>query len=111
MTDTTLNTPWTLHFDRDGTEDEAVICDTHGEELARSRHFWLPEGDDPVPPTLIAARLMAAAPKLYRALDYLLEQTVDQDRKHGLALSEGEEDARTQAHAALAEAMGADPEP
>jgi hypothetical protein len=63
-----LTIPWTLHFDRDGTEDVAVICDPHGEDLVTSRHFWLPEGDDPVPWTLAAMQLMATAPKLLKAL-------------------------------------------
>ena len=55
---------WSLHFDRDGTEDVAVIHDADGEELLRSRPFWLPEGDDPVPSTLAAVRLVVAAPDL-----------------------------------------------
>lgn len=67
-----LNTPWTLHFDRDGTEDIAIICDSNGHDLATSRHFWLPEGDDPVPPTLAGMRVMAAAPKLLHALQQVL---------------------------------------
>jgi hypothetical protein len=75
-----LNAPWSLHFDRDGTEDVAIICDSNGEDLVRSRHFWLPEGDDPIPPTLAAMRLIAIAPKLLSAakatltaLDLILE--------------------------------------
>jgi hypothetical protein len=44
-----LNAPWTLDFDRDGVEDMAILRDDDGEELARSRAFWLPEGDDPIP--------------------------------------------------------------
>lgn len=60
--------PWSLRFYRDGTEDIAVIHEADGEELAYSRPFWLPEGGDPVPPTLAAMRLMAAAPKLLTAL-------------------------------------------
>ena len=60
-------TPWTLHFDRDGTEDVAIICDAHGQTLVTSNHFWLPEGNDPIPPTLAAVQLMAAAPGLLRA--------------------------------------------
>jgi hypothetical protein len=111
MTNATLKTPWTLHFDRDGTEDIAIIRDAHDEELVRSRPFWLPGNNDPVPPTLAAVRAMKAAPKLYRALTYLLEQTVDQDLKYGITLTEGEETARTQAQAALAEANGENPEP
>lgn len=59
--------PWSLHFDHDGTEDVAVIRDANGEDLATSRQFWLPDRDDPVPPTLTAMRLMAAAPELLAA--------------------------------------------
>jgi hypothetical protein len=62
-----LNAPWSLHFYRDGTEDVAVILDANGDELANSRPFWLPEGDDPIPPTLAGIRLMAVAPKLLAA--------------------------------------------
>ena len=65
---TELDTPWTLHFDRDGTEDVAVIRDADGDALVTSRHFWRPEGDPPTPPTLMALRVMAAAPKLLEAL-------------------------------------------
>ncbi len=61
MTHLQLNTPWSLHFDRDGTEDIAIIRDAHGDDLVTSRHFWLPEGTDPVPPTLAAMQVMAAA--------------------------------------------------
>ena len=53
------------------------------------------------------ARLIAAAPELLAALFYLLEQTVEQDVKHGIELTEGEEDARSQARAAIAKAEGA----
>jgi hypothetical protein len=67
-----LKNQWTLHFDRDGTEDVAVIRDEDGEELIQSRGFWLPEGDDPVPPTLAAVRLMVAAPRMMAALKLAL---------------------------------------
>jgi hypothetical protein len=63
-----LNTPWSLRFERDGTEDVAVISDADGEELLRSRHFWLPEAGDPVPLTLAAMRLIVAAPELLAEL-------------------------------------------
>lgn len=69
-----INAPWTLHFDRDGTEDIAIICDSNGYDLATSRHFWLPEGDDPVPPTLSGMQLMAAAPNLLALLKKLAHQ-------------------------------------
>jgi hypothetical protein len=49
---TKLNAPWTLRFDRDGTEDVAIICDGNGSDLATSRHFWRPEGKDAPSPTL-----------------------------------------------------------
>lgn len=38
------------------------------------------------------------------ALDYLLQQTVDQDLNHGITLSEGEAEARRKALAAIANA-------
>ena len=85
-----LNAPWTLHFDRDGTEDIAVIRDSGGEDLVRSRHFWRPEGDDPVPPTLAAMQLMAVAPKLLMtakatltALELILEVDDPATYTHG----------------------------
>ncbi len=40
------------------------------------------------------AQLMAASPLLLEALIYLLEQTVEQDLKYGIVLTEGEADAR-----------------
>lgn len=52
------------------------------------------------------AQLIAAAPELLAALDYLLEQTVDMDLKYGIELSEGEADAMAQALAAMAKAVG-----
>lgn len=67
--------PWSLHFDRDGTEDIAVISDRNGDHLATSRHFWIPEAKDPSSPTLNAMRVMAAAPKLLAALQGLLDAT------------------------------------
>jgi hypothetical protein len=57
-------------------------------------------------------RLREAAPELLAALDYLLEQTVDMDLKYGITLSEGEEDARAKALAAIARARpDGEPEP
>jgi hypothetical protein len=52
-------------------------------------------------------RLRKAAPELLEALHYLLEQTVDMDIRYGITLTEGEEDARAQALAALAKATRA----
>lgn len=91
--------PWSLHFDRDGTEDIAVILEADGEELAYSRPFWLPEENDPVPPTLVAMQLMIAAPKLLTALIECARLLADHDE------CEGEEgDAYREAMAAITEA-------
>ena len=68
---TDLNAPWSLHFDRDGSEDIAVICDSNGHDLATSRHFWRPEGDDATPPTLAGIRLMAVAPKFLELAEFI----------------------------------------
>ena len=94
-----LHAPWSLRFYRDGTEDIAVILEADGEELAYSRPFWLPQGDDPIPPTLAAMRLMAAAPKLLTALIESARLLADH------AGHEGEEaDAYREALAAIDEA-------
>jgi len=69
-----LGAPWSLHFHRDGTEDVATICDAEGHDLVVSRHFWLPEADDSIPPTLAAVKVMFAAPKLLAALIDLAAQ-------------------------------------
>ena len=53
-------------------------------------------------------RLIAAAPELLEALDYLLEQTVDMDLKYGIGLSEGEQEARKKALAVIAKATSND---
>lgn len=96
-----LQTPWSLRFYRDGTEDIAVILEADGEELAYSRPFWLPGRDDPIPPTLAAMRLMAAAPKLLTALIESARLLADH------AGQEGEEaDAYREALAAIEEATG-----
>ena len=78
-----LNTPWTLHFDRDGTEDYGIICDSKMNDLVASHFpskriaertsktgtFWLPESDeDETPLRVRQMRLMSAAPKLLSAL-------------------------------------------
>ena len=60
-------------MDRDGTEDVVVICDANGEELARSRHFWMPEGNDVTPTTLAGMRSMLAAPTLLAACRMVID--------------------------------------
>jgi hypothetical protein len=69
-----LNAPWSLRFERDGTEDVAVISDANGEELLRSRDLWLQEGDDPVPRTLAAMRLIVAAPALFAGCRMVIDR-------------------------------------
>jgi hypothetical protein len=53
------------------------------------------------------ARLIAAAPELLEALDYLLAQTVDQELAFGIELTEGEKKAHERALSAIAKATGA----
>ncbi len=96
MTSPAINdlTPWSLRVYRDGTEDIAIILEADGEELAYSRPFWMPEGNDPVPPTLAAMRLMAALSECARLLANHDEQ-------------EGEErDAYREAMTIITEATG-----
>ena len=103
-TQTDINAPWSLHFDRDGTEDIAIICDGDGNDLAHSRHFWLPEDGDPIPPTLASMRVMAAAPRLLASLITCANLLADYDESDG---EEGE--AYREALAAINEATGKAP--
>ncbi len=80
MTDTPLHAPWTLHFDRDGTEDLGTIRDAHGHGIVTSRPFWLPEGGDSVPVTLAALWAMTAAPELLAVLREGLDTLLDVQR-------------------------------
>lgn len=52
------------------------------------------------------AHLVAAAPDLLAALEYLLQQTIDADLQYDTPLSEGEQEAETMARAAIAKAKG-----
>lgn len=52
------------------------------------------------------ARLIVAAPELVEALAYLLEQTIEQDERFGIALTEGEQEAADKARALLARING-----
>lgn len=72
MPKTNLNTPWSLRFEQDGTEDIAVIADANGDDLLTSRPFWLPEQGDPTPATLEAVKLAVAAPRLLGAVKFIL---------------------------------------
>lgn len=52
------------------------------------------------------ARLIAAAPDLLEALEYLLEQTIVQDEQYDCIITEGEAEAAAMARAAIAKARG-----
>jgi hypothetical protein len=67
-------TPWTLHLERDGTEDFLVIRDAKRKELIRSELFWMPADHEPVPTTLAAVWLMFLAPRLLESLKTLAQQ-------------------------------------
>jgi hypothetical protein len=103
-----LCTPWSLHFDRDGTEDYGIIRDADGNQIAASHltsvqdpfehggTFWLPETDgDPMPATVRKLRLMTAAPKLLDLLRIAVA-TADQNKHRWVK----------EAFAAIAEATG-----
>lgn len=94
-----LGFPWSLHFDRDGTEDFGIICDAEGNDLVASHIpggkipprwkdrgfgegcFWLPEKGDPVPHLVRVMRLMTAAPKLLEAVERM-HHWVKADMEH-----------------------------
>lgn len=52
------------------------------------------------------AHIVAAAPDLLAALEYLLEQTIGQDQQYGVELTEGEAIAEQKALAAITKAKG-----
>ena len=47
----------------------AMVARSNGDDLAASRPFWQPEGNDPTPQTLAAMLAMKAAPNLLKALE------------------------------------------
>lgn len=96
-----LGLPRRIYFDRNGTKDIGIICESDDDlsEIATSRMFWLPEYEhDAIPGTLRVLRLMVAAPELFKALQSLL------DSISGIKLSKGQMKARNMALAAIAEA-------
>jgi hypothetical protein len=97
-----LSTPWSLHFDRDGTEDIAIIVDADGHDLATSRPFWLPEPGDEIPPTLVAMTLMSMSRELFEALDELLAAV---EEIPILMIPEKLHNARSVAHQVLTKAI------
>lgn len=110
---TNLCMPWSLHFDRDGTEDYGIIIDADGNDLVASHLpsstvarladrpfgtgcFWLPEEEWHEMPLLVRQmQAMKAAPKLLEMLKIAIA-TAD-PHKHKWV---------KEAQAAIAEATG-----
>lgn len=128
---TQLGFPWSLQFDRDGTEDFGIICDAAGNDLVASHIpfrmppkwagrgfgegcFWLPEQEgDPVPLLIRQMQLMTIAPKLLESLEAILPYAKNEVgfiniRNSGTAEDEAEAKSATaalaKAEAAIAEA-------
>ncbi len=105
-----LNAPWSIHLYRNGTEDVAIIRNSDGEDLVHSRPFRLPEGDEPIPPTLAALQLMAVAPKLLiaaRATLTALELILEVDDPSTYTQADLEAEPLAALRAAIAEAEDA----
>jgi len=105
-----LDTPWELAFDRDGTEDFGMILDANGEKIVSSlfcSYCWLPECDEDETPVLVyQLKLMAAAPKLLAMLKIAVA-TADpakhkwvKEAREAIAEAMGQEFDRKEAEAA-----------
>src|SRR5262245_35770995 len=119
MTDD-LRTPWTLHFDRDGTEDYGIICDAGGDEIVASHicgrdelgkgTFWLPEKDwEPTPVTVRQLRVMTAAPQLLAACKQALaalEAAAEAEHPRADTRTQWQTEPMAILRAAIAEAEG-----
>jgi CRISPR/Cas system CSM-associated protein Csm2 small subunit len=76
---------------------------THGEHIAADWFTIAPKYRTKLQLAKHVDRALTDTTKeLVETLDYLLQQTVDQDLKHGISLTEGEEDARQRALAIIA---------
>jgi hypothetical protein len=116
-----LETPWSLHFDRDGTEDFGIICDAGGNDLVASflpgtriadktfetGTFWLPEYDhEPIPVRVRQMRVMTAAPKLLAMLKIAVatagtaKQRWVKEAREAIAEATGQEYGHKEAEAA-----------
>jgi hypothetical protein len=117
-----LVTPWSLHFDRDGTEDFGIVCDANGKDIAathlpstriaeqtfRTGTFWLPESDGEATPLLVRQlRLMTAAPQLLTACKAALaamEAAMEADDPQACTQMEWEAEPLSTLRSAIAEA-------
>lgn len=92
------------------TDDAEYVEDCNGENLAALVDL---AGDDDFTQSVAIdfepERQRKATSELLDALNYLLEQTVEMDLKYGIGLSEGEEEARAKALAAIANATALQP--
>jgi hypothetical protein len=113
-----INAPWSLHFDRDGTEDFGTICDADGDAIVSSQHCktcWLPESPDDClePPILVhQLQIMAAAPKLLTACKLALaalESALEAEDPQACTQMEWEAEPLATMRAAIAEAEGTEP--
>jgi hypothetical protein len=102
-----FHTPGPWDYDMDfivAPDPNGLHSDIYIAEIAHTDD----EGRIASPPQQDANRhLIAAAPDLLEALDYLLQETVDMDLKHGIGLSEGERAARRKALRAIQKARAA----
>lgn len=101
----TLYAPWSLWFDRDGTEDFGIVVDCNGKPIVSSRECqtcWLPEAKSGTVPDLVhQLQLMASAPRLLAALTDCVRLLADYDEDQG---EEG--DVYREGIAAICEATG-----
>jgi hypothetical protein len=113
--ETNLNAPWSLHFDRDGTENTGYITDAEGNVIASS-HLpgWLPETQDDylaMPTLFYQLKLMAAAPKLLNACKQALaamEASLENDDPLAPNQIEWEAEPLSTLRAAITEADASD---
>jgi len=95
--------PWSSHpncKEGKGTASWSIISDDSFATIAIVYKESIPSQQES------NAKLLAAAPELLSALDYLLLHTVDDNLKHGIGLTENEEEARQRALDAIAKAKG-----
>lgn len=110
-----LCTPWTLDFDRDGTEDFGTIYDADDRAIVSSQHCktcWLPESPDDyleLPDLVYQLRLMTAAPKLLAVCKTALaamEAALEADDPQARTQIEWEAEPLDTLRKAIAEAEG-----
>ncbi len=103
MTTQQTKEEYTYNRGTDGCDETFDIYHPTGKHMV-SVHFWDAEELAEATAKLVVHRLNCHE-RLVEALNCLLEQTIDQDLKYGITLSEGEEEARAKALAVIAEAM------